>query len=233
MAEDPAAHNTPTSEGGRPPPRKKTETPAPRPPLVELPKDEYAHAMRQRYASGVTPWDTGRPSDELVRVLDSGLLPGRTVLELGCGTGTNSLEFARRGYQVTAVDVVDLPVARARDKAQRAGLRVDFRVGDLTELDLGGPYDVLFDLGLYHGIRRRNLVAFLETLRRVTRPGTRWLSLAGNARETLEEGPPVVSEVEFRSELGPLFRFVDVREFRMDLAPGFQPLAWSILMERL
>ncbi len=204
-----------------------------RPPsIVDLPGDDYREAMRQRYASGETPWDTGRPSHELVRVLDAGLLPGRTVLEMGCGSGTNALEFARRGYRVTAVDLIDRPVATARERAHQAGLAVDFRVGDLTKIDLGGPYDVLFDLGLYHGIRHRLLPEFLSTLGRVTRPGSRWLSVAGNAREVSERGPPVVSEEEFRRELGSLFRFVEVREFRMDLAPDFQPLAWSILMER-
>jgi hypothetical protein len=56
--------------------------------------------------------------------------------------------------------------------------------------------------------------------------------LAGNSRELLENGPPVVNEDEFRAELGPLFHILDVREFRFDLRPDFRPLAWSILMER-
>jgi hypothetical protein len=133
---------------------------------------------------------------------------------------------------VTAIDLVDVPIDRAREKARQAGAIVDFRVGDLTRLDLGGPYDVLFDSGVYHGIRTRNLAGFLETVKRTSRGGTRWLSLAGNSRELQPEGPPTVREEDFRSELGSLFKFIDVREFRFDLRPDFQPLAWSILMER-
>ena len=194
--------------------------------------DEYSEAISRRYASRDTPWDSGVPSAELVRVLDAGLLPGTTVLEMGCGTGTNALEMARRGYQVTAVDLVRLAIRRARAKAQRTRVKVHFRAGDLTRLALGGPYDVLFDLGLYHGIRTRDLPGFLKTLERVSRRGTRWLCLAGNAREPLENGPPVVREEEFRLELGGLFKFLEVREFRFELRPDFRPLAWSILMER-
>jgi cyclopropane fatty-acyl-phospholipid synthase-like methyltransferase len=167
-----------------------------------------------------------------LRALDAGLLPGKTVLELGCGTGTNAIELARRGNQVTAVDLVDLPIELAREKAQRAGVRIDFRVGDVTKLDLGGPYDVLFDSGLYHGMRTRNLAGFLKTLERVSRRGTRWLCLAGNAREALEGGPPTVREEDFRGELGALFNFLDVREFSFDRREDFRPLGWSILMER-
>lgn len=134
---------------------------------------------------------------------------------------------------MTAVDLVDVAIARGREKASRAGVEVDFRAGDLTRMDLGGPYDVLFDSGLYHGQRTRDLAGFLAVLERVTRPGTRWLSLAGNANETDERGPPVVTEDEFREELGPLFEILDVREFRLVTnREGLRPLFWSILMRR-
>jgi methyl halide transferase len=196
------------------------------------PADEYADFFRQRYVVGDPPWDTGRPSEELVHALAAGLLPGKSALEFGCGTGTNAIEFARRGVRVTAVDLVEVAIDKARAKARRAGVTVDFRVGDLTQLDLGGPYDILFDLGVYHSMRSRDLSGFLKTLRRVSRPGTRWLSLSGNSKEPHDRGPPTVSEAEIRSELGSLFKFIDVHEFRFDLGSGFQPLGWSVLMER-
>ena len=193
---------------------------------------EYAEDISRCYAAETPPWDSGRPSSELIRVVEAGRFPGATVLEMGCGTGTNAVELARRGYRVTAVDLAASAVEKGRAKAIRAGVPVDFRVGDLTQVELGGPYDCLFDLGLYHGIRDRDLAGVCEALQRVSRRGTLWLSLAGNAKEIAPEGPPVVTEAEFRNELEPLFRILDVHEFRFDLRPDFRPLAWSILMER-
>jgi hypothetical protein len=59
------------------------------------------------------------------------------------------------------------------------------------------------------------------------------LSLAGNAKEDTDPGPPVVSEDEIRAELGPLFDVVELREFRFTTKKAdFRPLAWSILMRR-
>lgn len=189
--------------------------------------------FEKSYATGDTPWDSGVPSAELIRVLDAGLLPGKTVLEIGCGTGTNATEFARRGYRVTAVDFVDSAVKRAREKARRVGVAIEFHVGDATKMDFGKTYDILFDRGVYHGIRTSDLTGFLKMVERVTRPGTRWLCLAGNAKEPMENGPPVVHEHEFRAELEPLFEILDVREFRFTLdRKDLRPLAWSILMER-
>ncbi len=218
--------------GGHPPTVGAPDQPSPKGNISHLPRDKYAVAMRENYVTGQTPWDSGVPSAELIRTNEEGDLRGRTILELGCGTGTNAIELARRGYQVTAVDLIDVPIQKARQKAEAAGVRVDFRAGDLTQIDLGGPYDCLFDIGLYHGIRNRNLPGFLSTLARVSRAGTRWLSVAGNAKEPLPEGPPVVTEAEFRSELEPLFEILRAREVRMNLRPDFQPLAWSILMVR-
>src|SRR5882762_10631965 len=83
-----------------------------------------------RYARGETPWDSGKPSAELLRVLDAKKLTGATVLEFGCGSGTNAIELARRGFHVVATDIVEQAIRAARDKARAAAVDVDFRVAD-------------------------------------------------------------------------------------------------------
>jgi len=197
-----------------------------------LPPDGYPDRVRSAYATRETPWDIGVPAPELVRVLDADLLRGKTFLEIGCGTGTNSIELARRGYRVTAVDLVDLALEQGKEKAKKAKVEIDFRLGDFTKLELGGPFDCVVDVSVYDGIRTRNLAGFLEALRRASRTGTRWLSLAGSATDPLPNGPPMVTEAEFRAELEPMFTILDAHEFRYSLASGFEPLFWSILMER-
>jgi cyclopropane fatty-acyl-phospholipid synthase-like methyltransferase len=188
----------------------------------------------QRYAQGNIPWDSGKPSEELLRVLDAAKLTGKTALEIGCGTGTNAIELARRGFEVTAVDCVEQAISIARGKASEAKVNLDFRTADVLTQELGGPYDVLFDRGVYHALRMADLAKFQNMLKRVSRRGSWYLSLAGNAKETKSEnGPPVVTEQEIRGELGSLFDIVELRQFRFwTNQPGFRPLAWSILMRR-
>jgi 2-polyprenyl-3-methyl-5-hydroxy-6-metoxy-1,4-benzoquinol methylase len=186
-----------------------------------------------RYAKGNTPWDSGKPSEELLRVVDAGKLTGKTVLEIGCGTGTNAIELARRGFEVTGIDYVDQAIQEAKRKARDAKVKVDFRVADALKDDLGGPYDILFDRGVYHHLRTVDLNALLESLKRITRSGSWWLSLAGNAKEEHDPGPPVVHEHEIRTELASIFDIVELREFRFTTNQSdFRPLAWSILMRR-
>ncbi len=68
-----------------------------------------------------------------------GDLDGMTVLDAGCGTGALSVEAARRGASVTAVDIsaslIDVAVDRAPADLDRG--RIDFSVGDMTDPSLG------------------------------------------------------------------------------------------------
>ncbi len=66
-------------------------------------------------------------------------LSGRRVLDAGCGTGTFSVELARRGAEVVAIDVSPTLVQLARERLpQSLGEgRIDFQVGDMLSPALG------------------------------------------------------------------------------------------------
>src|SRR5438876_11252183 len=94
-----------------------------------------------RYRDGSVPWDTGRPSSELQRVLSRNTIQPCRALELGCGTGTNSVWLAQQGFEVTAIDLAPLAVERAEKRAHAAGAKVNFVVADMCHLpDLDGPF---------------------------------------------------------------------------------------------
>ena len=63
---------------------------------------ERTRDWHKRYSDKDTPWDSGQPSRELERILEEGWIKPCRVLELGCGTGTNAVYLAQRGFEVTA-----------------------------------------------------------------------------------------------------------------------------------
>lgn len=79
--------------------------------------------------------------DEMRNTLLSWLpgdLRGLRVLDAGCGTGALSVEAARRGANVVAIDLSPTLVELARERvpAEIGEGSIDFRVGDMSELDL-------------------------------------------------------------------------------------------------
>jgi methyl halide transferase len=188
-----------------------------------------------KYREGNTPWDSGVASKELQRVLSEQGISACRALELGCGTGTNAVFLAGQGFDVTAVDCSSLALESAQQKATAAAVSVNWLEADVQNFgaDLE-PFEFVFDRGCYHCCRRVDLPGYLQTLENVTAPGTRYLSLCGNANEQTEgQGPPRVTEEEIRNELGGSFEINQIREFRFEDPGGVPgPLGWSVLMTR-
>lgn len=188
----------------------------------------------ERYHVGDTPWDSGIRSAELARVLKNEAINPARAVELGCGTGTNAIFLAQQGFDVTGIDCSPLALQQAGLKAEQAGVNVRFIAGDVCALpeDLG-VFGFVFDRGCYHCVRRDNLSGFLNTLRQITEPGSKYLLLAGSANEQSDLGIPKVHEHEIRAELGELFDVHWMREFRFEDSGGAAgPLGWSCWMSR-
>jgi SAM-dependent methyltransferase len=93
-------------------------------------------------AAQATEWDSryserdgtmwsGRPNGRLVHEI-ADLTPGR-VLDVGCGEGADAIWLARNGWAVTAIDVSDVAVSRAREAAEMAGATVEWVCGDALQ----------------------------------------------------------------------------------------------------
>jgi 2-polyprenyl-3-methyl-5-hydroxy-6-metoxy-1,4-benzoquinol methylase len=80
---------------------------------------------------------------------------GKKVLEIGCGIGTDTINFARAGAQVTAVDLTEQSLQVARQRAKVFGLedRIQFIQADAEKLSESvpvEPYDLVYSFGVIH-----------------------------------------------------------------------------------
>jgi ubiquinone/menaquinone biosynthesis C-methylase UbiE len=98
---------------------------------------------------------------------------GRKICDLACGTGAAAVALARRKFVVTGVDGSSAMLARAKRRADRWDISVDWRQGDLTALDLPGGYDMatcFFD-SLNHLTEPQQLRQAFFGVRRALAPG--------------------------------------------------------------
>jgi SAM-dependent methyltransferase len=116
------------------------------------------------YQVGLTPWEgsakQARTREQISAMFDreeNGRQPPYgPALDLGCGGGLWSIELARRGWQVTGVDIVPKALRTARERAQEAGVEVRFVQGDVAALgaaDVGSGFRLLLDFGAVHGLK--------------------------------------------------------------------------------
>jgi cyclopropane fatty-acyl-phospholipid synthase-like methyltransferase len=130
-----------------------------------------------------TPWDTGITPPEIVAMLDSGKVPIGRALDLGCGTGTNAITLAQRGFDVTAIDVSRRAIALAQRKARSAQLtdRIRFARGDVTLLRrwaLGHSIDFAYDIGCFHNLKAEARQRYVAALTAVLKPGAFYMLYA-------------------------------------------------------
>jgi ubiquinone/menaquinone biosynthesis C-methylase UbiE len=65
----------------------------------------------------------------------------KRILDMGCGTGRHAIELAKRGYNVTGIDLSESQLNRAIEKAKKENLGIDFLRADARTLDFHDEFD--------------------------------------------------------------------------------------------
>lgn len=86
---------------------------------------------------------------EVDQILSWYLPRGTRILDIGCSGGLHALEFARRGFSVTGVDVEPSAIERAEERSRSQLLRAAFHALDIGRDDLAslGTFDLIYSLG--------------------------------------------------------------------------------------
>lgn len=136
---------------------------------------------RLAYAVGFHPWEDAESDppfvDKISQMLDREEVgrepPFGRALDLGTGSAIWGVELARRGWQVTGVDMVEKALERARRRTAGAGVDMQLFHGDVTALresGVGAGFQLLLDTGTFHGLTNDQRAAMGREVSAVATP---------------------------------------------------------------
>lgn len=170
---------------------------------------ENIEAVRRHYdADPQREWDRldGRRPFEFILttwMMDKYVRPGDSILDIGGGPGRYSVHYAKRGCDVTLVDLSEGNAAFARQKAAEAGVPLTAYAQnclELDELDLG-TFDHVFLMGpLYHLLDEEERVLAMEAALRRLKPGgmfyASFIQVFGGLLYDLKNGGNIVPDCQ-------------------------------------
>lgn len=101
--------------------------------------EKFAHL----YAKGPYPEYSQKMAELLPAVVGRFGVKPRTILDVACGEGTFAVAMAKKGFQVTGVDLSPHMLRFARERAKKENVNVEFLLQDMRSLTFEGSFDIV------------------------------------------------------------------------------------------
>ncbi len=191
--------------------------------------------FKKRYESGDTPWDIGKPDFNLIQTVTTVASEPCKALDIGCGTGDNSIWLSQKNFQVIGIDTSEIAIEKAIGKASKANVKCTFIVIDfLTNRIEGAPFGFAFDRGCFHSLNSdEERKSFAENVAAHLKEGGLWLSLVGSADEQRHgPGPPQRTARDMVNSVESYFEILSLVSSYFGSNRPNPPKAWVCLMRK-
>ncbi|MDO8473043.1 MAG: class I SAM-dependent methyltransferase [Dehalococcoidia bacterium] len=177
------------------------------------------------------PWEEGKPTRELVELIESGTVDKGPALDICCGSANNAIFLAKHGFDCYGLDISPTAINRAQEKATDAGISCHLLTGNALHLTYPDDFFALvFDRGCFHSIPSKERREFIKGVHRVLKPGGKYQMICFSSTDPRPHAY-AFSEDELRGYFEPTFKIVSVKEFSGE-ADDHDHYFLSVLMEK-
>jgi methyl halide transferase len=151
--------------------------------------DNTRDFWQERYETRHTPWDRGEINPALRGWLAEGIIaPPARVMVPGCGRGHEVMAFARRGFDVTGVDLSELALTELDTRLAAESLQVELVEADLLAWTPPAAFDVVYEQTCLCALLPRYWPEYEKRLYEWLRPGGLLMALFMQSEHM--DGPP-------------------------------------------
>jgi SAM-dependent methyltransferase len=191
--------------------------------------------FKKRYKTGDTPWDIGKPDYNLTETVTKTPIQNCKALDIGCGTGDNSIWLAQKQFQVTGTDISEIAIEKAKEKASKSDVKCTFLVVDFIRNRIeGAPFGFVFDRGCFHTFTSdKERKRFAKNVASNLEKDGLWLSIIGNADEPRQgPGPPQRTAIEIVAAVESYFKILSLTSSHFGSIRQNPPRCWVCLMQK-
>lgn len=188
-----------------------------------------------RYIEGHTPWVHEEPDFNLIEMIDNWPIHPCKTLEMGCGTGVESVWLAQKGFDVIAIDGSPIAIDIAKKAAMDSKVNCKFKIVDFVSDKISdNNFDFVFDRGFFHSFdsdEDRSIVA-KKTAGLLSERGL-WLTLMANAdAPPRDSGPPPRTAKNIIDAVEPYFKLLSLNVSFFGNSQKNPPRIWICLMRK-
>ena len=179
------------------------------------------------------PWHSEEPAEYLVDLVNHKKVKIGLALDVCSGAGTNAVYLAKRGFEVTGIDISQMATKHAERRAKEAGVsrRCTFFSGDVLRTKLPkNRFDFIFDRGCYHHISKEDKPKFVKIVSDSLKQGGKYfLACFSDKNPAWEKN---VSQREIRDHFSNYFDIGNIRDFPATEKTGRKLHFYLVLMTK-
>ena len=173
-------------------------------------------AVYSQHSLAEIRWHSDKPDQELIDLIENSGIETRCILDVGCGAGTDAIYLASKGSQVTAIDISYEAVRVARERAKKAGVKINFISGNFLDVGFDNEsFDFINDRGCFHHMNPLARENFARKISDVLKSnGYYFLRCWSDKEEESERGPYRLSKGDIEPIFSEFFEVGEIKDFR-------------------
>ncbi len=149
-------------------------------------KDLYESAYENPFAV----WTKNRTPKRLRALIETGRIKPCKTIDIGCGEGFYSIYLAKRGFEVTGIDISSRAIEYAKENAMKHGVKINFLSMDIADLSgLNDGFDFVLEWSFMHGIPPAERAEYVKNVAGLLNKDGTYLSVCFNEQSPEWGGP--------------------------------------------
>ena len=179
------------------------------------------------------PWFSPELDEDLEKALTKLNITNGHFLDIGTGPATQAIALAKLGFKVTATDISETAIEKARERASHERLIIDFKQDDIVTTHLRRKFNLAFDRGCFHVLTPKKRPKYREMVSRLIKPGGYLFLKCFSYKEPGESGPYRFKPEEIEKTFWSQFEILSIRDtqFKGNRKPN--PKALFCVMRKL